>query len=526
MFKFLQTVLLAMAMIMHAPAALADEAKAEYHFSDAEYADLKAYMNYARLALEQTLNVSRTLGGKALHARLLSGVKAALDEAKNSNSDRKQEVLLFTSVLNRALEINDVFVADPKNDAETITSSSVVLLASINSALNYYKNDDVKRIESRLIPAPDWIAFARDQIPVLMRTINFAPSEPARRELALRILSWISRDLNRSVHRRDFAELIVLLGDNIKSLKHGLIGVPEAQNLMLSAQGQISNHLKGNIELATETNVPFTGSQYPGSPMVDANTPPSEPFKFPVIKFHPWKDIEELDHCDDSRCFNAWASAGAGGGGIIEKSTKGFAEISALGHILVGKGIDKDPPAVFDAMAEATGRFGSDRPMYNFRISAGGAAMAVFGLWGVLEASQYATFREQLARGGWNLAVPIIVDKDLYVMVRLFAGTNAINEGPFASGWRNDYNASFGLEAIARYSKFFFRFEYMYDRGKENNQLNDRHEVVASAAIPLGLLLPNDGLRFNVKYVRFRDASGDEPVLNLTQVGGMYEVRW
>lgn len=527
--------------------------------SEGDYSDLRAYMNRAREILEDTVKSSHELGGEVLHARLLAGIRAALEETKLNSGliDIKNEKMLFTAVLSRAVVLNDIFVkaADQEKQSEALTSAaSVVLLGSIRLALGYYQTSDNPRFETKLIPSPDWAVFARDQIPTMVRISSLATTLVAKRDILMHALGWAQADLNRSANRRDYATTIVNLGTMRTDLERSLRSPNEAQQFLGEVAQQLTVKLtpQGQTPPAAPSGVVFPQGNFPSDP---ATGPAWSPF--PFVELHKWQDLDEFnwgytrvanpdstpyrrynDYQHDI-FFNAGAGAGAQyvTGSPTAGGSSGFAAVSLRSHNLfmwnMGNPMSWDEPkaplevlgaSIYLAGNATLGADFAGKPVYNFRFTGAPNAFGIAGGWIAVEGSQFGEFKEFIVRGGWGPQVPILIGQKSYILLRVGPGGSGYMGGPNNMPFRADFGLN--AQALLRIAKFVINIEYDGDFGNnDQGGRGDRHKLMTYLSIPLGLIFPNDALRIEADWTHYR-AHEDHPAVNIYRAGGYYEVRF
>lgn len=509
-----------------------DEPLASYQLSQNEFSDLKLYMNYARESLEQTLERAKVLGGASLHAELKSGIEAALEETKKSQTgasfDVRRNVLLFTAVLNRALDLDRDFEgSDERNPA-----ASALLLAAIQSALTYYNGDDKPRVTTTLVPAPDWIAYVRDQIPVLLRVSHLAPSPQARRKLIAKAMAWSFRDLNRSVHRRDYASVLVKLGSFIDEYDKGLRTPEEGQQMLLETRAA----LLGNNSAEIGGEIRFPSDNLPGSAPPVENTANSS--IFPLVNTSLFGKDRPVFNCTEREtfCISMQAALGVGTGiGINSDSISTYARASAMAQMITMMHGNKE---FVMARGSAEAALGGAKPVYEFKADSSIGVALFGGPWAVLESNQFETFKEQYFRMGWGAAFPVRFENKTYVMLRIGGGSISMAEGSSPGDFYAKSNkldaSSIMIDLMIRSAKFFFVFSFFQDKFQQEDGEGDgygpsyfRHEASLAVAYTLNFIFPNDQIKFDGRVISY-SASGDDAFKTFTfvRMGLMYEVRF
>lgn len=506
--------------------------------SESEYADLKAYVNRAQQVLEDTLASAQHQGGAQLHATLLSGIQASLEEARPGTGllDLRQELLLFRSVLVRAIELDGVF----KNDQGI--AANVVLLAGIHSALHYYNVDDKARLSSPIVPQPDWVGFAATQIPVLIKMSSLSPSNETSLEVIKRTVGWTAIDLNRSVLRRDHAKAIVGLETMLKSLEKGLATPGEGMELL--------SHVLATVAKTTSTaSYEFPSEDYPGvstrkpAPLPEGTPDPNAIFPLVGKKLPLTGALLKLQGSDrETRgAYTAWnveASLGAGGIAVIadQGDNKGFGAVSAAAHALIfhSEGMAANywhakGDAAFTGMSGGGTEGGAG---YSARANANAGGFWLAGAWVGIEANDYARIRETITRVGWNVSVPLSLGEKDYVLVRLGVGVGTFFKGPgsadgatLTSG--NNAGLSFEAQVLLHVSRFVLNIQADHDASQQLADVK-RTSLYAALSLSLGAIFPNDAVRIEGQMIQYdlTDPFNNQTKITAARVGGFYEVRF
>ena len=237
-FSVLNLFALLMSFAVATPAFAADDEfqpyldGTEHKISEREYEDLRSYVERAQKILMRTLDDSTDFSGTDLRAHLLSGIRTALQ-----STNLRNELLLFRYVLSRAVEVDEFYTKNETGAEIAQLSAQIVLLPAIESALNYYQSSDLPRLATTTVPSPDWLSFAADQVPQLLRAVDLAPTRVQKVEVVRRALGWTAKALNSAHERRtaEVADLIVRLGElyNYPNPQHSQY-VTRAQDALLA----------------------------------------------------------------------------------------------------------------------------------------------------------------------------------------------------------------------------------------------------------------------------------------------------
>lgn len=523
--------------------------------SESDYADLRAYMNRARETLEETLKSSQDLGGTYLYRRLYDGIRAALEYTKAGTGliDIRNEKLLFAAVLNRALVINDIYmkgVAIDRPSSTVSVAASTVLLASVFMALNYYKTSDNPRFETKLVPSPDWLVFARDTIPVFLRMSSMAPTKAGRREIVLSLLQWVQADLNRMASRRDYASTIVNLGTMRNEVMRDLRTVEEGQQALENVANQIAAatapRTQPNDPKAPNGSEDFPSRNYPAH----TSTGPEYSF-FPKITL-PLAKPAALDGIDDfsiadgdfsqySGGFHTdgFRTGGVGGGVLVGDGSKnsgagGYLATEARAYQMLLWQSERGTVAgvyassgLFDAKAKI-GSTVDGIPVYNFRFNGTiNWIPGLIGVWFAIEANKFRAFSDQAVRlGGSVLSIPVVIGEKSYMFAQVTVGASWTGGGPNQQPIdQADFSMNFRF--LLRASKFVISFENTTDFSTELSgyRRSWRNDLSLTLAIPLKFIFPNDGIRIQGNYRYYGELDG-KPSVHMIEAGGYYELRF
>lgn len=565
--KFVSSLLLLSIAAQSVPAAaLAQPFSAEDQYasttplSESEYADLKAYLNRAREALEETLLSAQTLGGPALHARLIAGIRSALEQSTSpyaAANDARNERLLFRNVLERALQVDSIFrksIASTPNDDVLTSSSTIVLIASIRAALSYYVTSDLPRFESKLVPSPDWAGFVLDLIPAWLNMAGIAPSQLAKRDTLLAAISWVQTDLNRSINRREYAKIIVGLGQVYKDLEHGIRSMPEAQQYIKQAHTDLATAVKAT---ASDKPTEFPTSMYPAN-LAPAGSRPTlhdNDGIFPLIEMSSVRGVDDFNldlgplssdrttHLTPNQLAHFVQLGGGAGYAHIDGKGDTFAALSARANLVylpsyrVADGGINSMMQVFAEGQVSAAVTKGEVPIYNFKFQGGAGPAPAVNFYVAVEGSQWDKVSNYVARFGYSPMFTFTVDDTAYVMVRGFYGVGTMKNGPYgditsdsgtkylANDWTGTLNA--GGQILLRISRFALNVEFTRDWGRDKAAPRvTRDQLTAMLAIPLGLIFPNDGLRIEGEFTRFTGDHADFKEYKIFKAGGYYEVRF
>jgi hypothetical protein len=494
----------------------------DFEVSPQEYQDLLSYLNQAEQILKTTILDSSRLGGNQLHDRLIEGMHGALSE-----SGPRAELLLFRYILNRALDLDQIFMQASGAGATIVVSSSAVLLASVRIALNYCQTQDIKRDASMKIPMPDWVGLARDQIPVLLRIADMAPTVDAKFEIVKRALGWTARSLNSAPNRRDYAEMIVNLSQTLSALGQTGHSVAEAENLLLQIKGKLAGNSQAAAVAFPAGSYPASNAQAPGPIFPLVNTDMSAPWQWSKVNGDPWGFAATSLQIGPG--VGVENSSGAG------RSTDGFAGVNARADLLVAglTNWQQGPPlgAGVDFRANAGTTF-SGVPVYDVKFNGYASAFYLGGAWLALETDQYPKVADQLVRLGGGIAapIPISIDNVEYLLIRAQIGAvwMAGNVGGTQVSNPQDPGLAYELAAILKLTKFIIHVSFGQDYGLQTNDgatKVHRTELEAALTIPLGAIFKNDVVMIEGKHI-FYNFDGGSPTVTQTTVGAFYAIKW
>lgn len=502
--------------------------------SESEYSDLRLYVNQARETLERTIENAKGLAGSALHSQLLAGVKNALEDSRKFKTltDSKAEALLFRSILNRALELDQVYgsSSDP-------ASASVVLLAGIYGALQYYDLVDKPRLELKLMPAPDWIAFARDQIPFLIKATTLAPTPQASLEAAKRALGWTAIDLNKSIARREFAKAIIRLEAMLRALEHGSGSIAESLQLLERTQTELASATSATF--AQPTKVDYPSDSYPGSSTVEPLPGVRDADSiFPLVKSEVATDtFGELGNSykpgseETALTWNLLTQVGLGGMALLAKDQPavGFGTVSAAAQFLLFKGTSGGANQFyFKAEGAAFASRESGRTAYHARGSVVGGAFMVLGLWLGFEANDFNAIRDEVRRVGWSVMAPVSIGNRDYILVRVGLGASSLWNDPWNArkGTEDAMGTAIEVQAMLRVAKFVFNVQGNWDKAKFREYDVRRLSLIWALSIPLSAIFPNDAIRVEGQVIDYSDGAEKLSDLRVLRAGLFYEVRF
>lgn len=533
-----------------------------YRLTEPEFADLQSYMPRAKKMLEGALEGETQFSGDALHGYLKNSIRRALEL-----SSFKHELLLFRYVLGRALDLDGTFQAYAPRALGKEVSASLVLRPAIVLALKYYEADDLPRVASISVPSPNWAKFAKDQVPVLLKIADRAPSPRAKLDVVKRALGWTARSLNSSFNRRSYAERIIALTEAMQALDLDPESVGNAEHILLTTQRTIDGAAANlNGERTAQGDVVFPSSAYPTAPIHeqrgDAGGRGSA-----ILPLVSW-DAAYTDFTlnGESGLVSGTVELGAGGGfehtsdGRFSGEAGGDVKASMLATGFPGAHYEDNSPffglgaAGAKVRATAAGN-ASGIAVYNVKASAFVGA-AVFGAWIAVEANQYSQFSDYFIRGGWTATLPVRINAKSYVFVRGGWGVamsygfsvnpkeekTSIGQNSSGLSSYRDLNAFRAQvvegDLILKLGKFMLNIEPSVAWGSagtseyvDANNLA-RHDasitrvaISSALTIPLGLIFPNDAIRIEGSHLSY--SSKDlKASFSVQKLGVLYELRW
>lgn len=488
----------------------------EHTISTAEYGDLKAYVERAQKTLVRSLETSTAYSGVELRRYLVKGIEAAL-----ASSGLRSELMLFKYALERALVADGIYVANPSDDTSSQLSVQVILLPAIESALKYYQTSDAPRLASTVVPSPDWLTFAAEQVPHLLRAIDLAPVQADRAVMAKTALGWTARALNSSLDRRSAqtADFIVQLGElyNDPAIEHPSY-VARAEDALLAVYKANRPELKV-VNLAPAS----TGddlkmrrdSRIVGLPLFDVN------FGEEVGSDTLGPDNKSVYRNIDLGRLNAFVGIGMvnTSNGASGKSTN----VAGLGNIRAIRYGTLDATLMM-AQGEATAYLSPSMDAdWKYSAKAQGGLDFMYLLSGVVavEKSNFGRFEENLIRGGWSPQIAFRIGHMEYVLLQgMIGGFNAgcsaeadTSEDTYCKEGRI---GGFAIAARAVIQKKRFSFSVDASAGwNDTDRQSDlpsyssastaRVGVDSMVTIPMGLLFRNDALVVRGEAVNYSD---------------------
>lgn len=500
---------------------------AEYRISESEYGDLRAYVERAQKILVRTLEASTAFSGTDLRAVLLEGIHSALE-----SSSLRSELLLFKHALVRATEMDKLFMEGNESAENAGLVAKVILIPAIETALKYYQSSDLPRLASNVVPSPNWLEFAADQVPHLLRALDLAPDRDKRTEMAKKAVGWTARALNSSLERRESAtaDMIVQLGElyNDPRSRHDSY-VPRVQEALLLVY---KTHRK---PLETLTLAPASAGKdlkmRPRGALVRMGSGSVSAFK-KIISF-PWFNVGRTaaighdNHENNTRGDDIWTmsrtTVTTGGGiatgydGNAAGDTKsGKAAYLGADIMVSGATGDLEYLSVGSLYAGIEGEVQpTGAPVdWNYSLKAKVAPNMFFVLGGfiAMERNVFGKFEENILRGGWAPQFAIRLKNKDYVLIRAYVGSwmylcrtrddirmSCTDPKAPAEGFTNDGGVSTGGSVLLKKKRFSASFDGSWSR----DGAGDRLALDASVTLPLGAIVKNDALYLKGQVVDY-----------------------
>ena len=505
----------------------------EHKISEREYADLRSYIERAQKILSATLEDSTAFSGTELRAHLLGGIQTALQ-----STDLRYELLLFRYVLSRAVEIDTFYYKNYETAQGAQLSAQVILLPSIESALSYYQSSDRPRLETTTVPSPDWLSFAADQVPQLLRAVDLAPSPEKKVEIVQRALGWTAKALNSAHERRgaEVADHIVRLGElyNSQNPNHPQY-VTRAQDALLAvykayrkpiptitlAPASAGTDLKMRRKSFTSR---INGSVF-GLPVLGINTGG-------LIGRDKTSDEEHNDGAAHilarQDLVRATLILGAGKSATYDGNEAGTAYVKnaalfRLDAAYIGGDHTSDGNLWGGFYGEISGHV---RPgdkasewTYSTRAAVGGNAWTGLGAYVAVERNKFERFSESLVRIGYAPMFMLRIGKMEYVAFRAMLGywngnceiEGGDGETPCS---RSLSGVTGGAGVVLHKKRFSASLDAAVDGSRWSTRVNNyytkydtdvRKAVDAVVTLPLGLVLRNDALILKGQAVDYND---------------------
>lgn len=518
----------------------------EHKISEQEYSDLRSYVERAQKTLMRTLDDAPAFSGVDLRAHVLGGIQQAL-----ASSDLRGELLLFRYVLSRAIETDTVFYADGDGDERAQLVAQVVLIPAIESALKYYQTSDLPRLASNVVPSPNWLEFAADQVPHLLRAVDLAPTKDKATELAWQALGWTARSLNSSLERRssEVADFIVRLGElyNTPNRRHPSF-ISRAQESLLAVYKKYRAPLPVislapasaglDLKMRDATLARRLGGGFGsvghgfGAAARGIGSGIKKIFTLPILGIGPkddeilGKDWTEGDsengelkhHVGGIKLARVSVLGGAGMGSTYDSAatdtkSSGVALLADARFVAVDYSCENDCGPAGSFFAEASshvipGSAGKDWG-YSMNLSANATVFGLLGIMGAIEKNDYSAFEETLTRIGFAPHLIIRIGKQEYVLVQGFVG-------PMRSADDEFEYTEVGAKVVVQKKRFsvLVGATMAGDTARDpsdarRNLSRSRTSVESTVNLPLGLFVRNDGLIFKGQAIKYEDRDGD-----------------
>ena len=505
------------------PAFAADELSpyldgAEHTISEREYNDLRSYVERAQKILIETLEESIGYSGTELRDHLLGGIQSALQ-----STGLRNELLLFRYVLLRAVKVDEFYTKNDTGAEIAQLSAQIVLLPAIESALNYYQSSDLPRLATTTVPSPDWLSFAADQVPQLLRAVDLAPTRATKIGIARSALGWTAKALNSSHERRtaEVADHIVRLGElyNHRNRKHAQY-VTRAQDALLTVYKAYRK------PLPTITLAPASAGQdlkmRRGSflslsrPFFRKNGAVATIGKRTGGTDNGLGTLTRLTIFLGAGVSAAYDENSAGDVDTRKAATVAI-DAAAVARAEVGDPLMFSAHGSLSAGVAAAGKVNE----WNYNVSVRGSANAVvvFGVFGAIERNVFNEFEETLLRGGWSPHGIIRLANTDYLLIRFYAGglvatlcgNAAINSESCVSGDASNASPMLGGSMVLKLKRASVEFDanyaYFDSAGVIDASATDvdvgRFSFDGSVNLPLRLLVKNDSLQLKGQVVNY-----------------------
>ena len=500
----------------------------EHRITEREYSDLRSYIERAQEILTQTLNDSTAYSGTELRNQLLRGMRAA-----QQSTNLRNELLLFQYILTRALEIDRLYTYRYDTAEGAQLSAQNILLPAIELALAYYQSSDLPRLATTTVPSPDWILFAADQVPHLLRAVDLAPNQPKKVAVVKRALGWTAKALNSAIERRggDVAKHIVRLGEiyNDPNSRHPHF-VTRAQDALLSVYKSYRKPLPTITLAPASAGVDLKMRRKSWSP--SASLPLFNSGRQTPLAKEKWEkawnetqEEVELSRAPDQLIrVNLLLGAGiaatydgneAGEIGRAKAITFESDAVLHKDHIFDN---ERDGPSLqlHGALAgnlRAAGKIGDWT--YQTKAEIALALGRFVGGYLAVERNVFERFEESLVTAGFAPSFIIRVGKAQYVLIRPYVGVSAAAcnvKGVDAKKceMRESGNTAAGGAILVRLKRFAaaLNVHYMHGFEYDGDQRPDRVSVDASVTLPLGVIVRNDALHLKASTVTY---TGEAP---------------
>ena len=505
----------------------------EHLITEREYSDLRSYVERAQEVLVQTLEDSMVSSGTELRERLVNGIRSA-----QQSTGLRHELMLFRYILTRALESDRLYVYKYENAQSAQLSAQIILLPAIESALNYYQSSDLPRLATTTVPSPDWLSFAADQVPNLLRAVDLAPNRAKKAALVKRALGWTAKALNSAVDRRtgDVAKHIVRLGElyNERNYKRADF-ISRAQDALLAvykgyrtplptvtlAPASAGKDLKmrrdsfslfdlvPNLNLKRHINRPLFGKD--GKSTIIGKSDPGSSTEF-------------------TKVFRLGMFFGLGVSGSYDGNSDGNVDarkaatvaIDAIAFATDDSDDFTDRVAPFSAQVLSSADLSPAGKVndWNYNVSIEGSAQGafVFAVFGAIERNVFNQFEETILRGGWAPQFVMRLGELEYFVMRgslgllesRLCGSAVPNSESCASGKRSKAGVV-GLSVILKLKRFSAEIKSNYatydssvvvDTNATGIEVS-RFGLDGSVNLPLRLLVKNDSLQLKGQVVNY-----------------------
>ena len=530
----------------------------EHKISEREYDDLRSYIERAQKILTATLGDSTAFSGTELRSHLLSGIQTALQ-----STNLRHELLLFRYVLSRALEIDAFYYKNYATAQGAQLSAQVILLPSIESALSYYQSSDRPRLETTTVPSPDWLSFAADQVPQLLRAVDLAPSPDKKIEIVKRALGWTAKALNSAHERRgsEVADHIVRLGElyNYPNPAHPQY-VTRAQDALLLVYKTYRKPIptislapaSSGTDLKMRRRSLFKRATVKilGLPIIGINTGGLlGRDKQDTSEDHQWEDSNFLTRQDLLR---ATLVLGGGKSATYDGNEAGTAYIKNAAvfrvdgvYINGSKAKSEYEVPIWGAIyGEVSGHV---RPgdkasewTYSARAAVSANVLSGVGTYIAVEKNKFERFSESFFRVGFAPQMMIRIGKMEYVVFRaMFGYANGgcdIEGGDGTTPCSRDLSGMMtGVGVVINKKRFSATLDSTLDTNRRENPgwtggndgnpeyvWNSRRAVDAVVTLPLGLVLRNDALILKGQAVDYTSGGGPSSASGLI----FYGLKW